>query len=313
MKVFLSYAARDRSFARRLRRDLTALGVDPWMDEKDIVPGGAFVRILHSGIDSSDVVLVLLSKASLQSGWVELEWSSAILRQVKEQSIRLIPLLIESVALPGFLQVLNYVDMRRSYPVGLARLCRALANSGAEEREFEVFADEPALARKYDMRTLLSQQGQTIDIVGFTHGGTLFAYDDVEIAKWVAASARFSLFMAKPEHANEEERIERIKHYKKRFSYHQVDSAQARCKNVWELLRKGERKKFEVYLITIPRVNILSLRRIGRTMICRLTGFAQMGTVSPCIVVRDDTPVGKFLNTYVSNLRQHTEFYQRLY
>lgn len=67
--VFLSYARVDQAQASKLAQALADAGFDVWWDA--LIEGGeAFAKTIESALDSCDAVLVIWSKASVQSDWV---------------------------------------------------------------------------------------------------------------------------------------------------------------------------------------------------------------------------------------------------
>ncbi|MGH7332250.1 MAG: toll/interleukin-1 receptor domain-containing protein [Candidatus Rokuibacteriota bacterium] len=70
--VFVSYAHQDAAVATRLERALKDARVNVWRDREGIRPGEAFQPVLQRGLAAADLVLVVVSKASVRSPWVSL-------------------------------------------------------------------------------------------------------------------------------------------------------------------------------------------------------------------------------------------------
>jgi len=92
---FVSYSARDQEFADRLFTDLQARGVRCWFAPHDIQGG----RKIHEQIDEAirvhDKLLLILSKASMNSNWVKTEIANARDREGREGRQMLFPITIE--------------------------------------------------------------------------------------------------------------------------------------------------------------------------------------------------------------------------
>jgi hypothetical protein len=104
--VFLSYASSDRDRAARVARALEVGGWSVWWDRK-IAPGRAFDRVIAEALDSSRCVVVLWSRASVESDWVREEAAEGQERDV------MVPALLDDVRIPlGFrrLQAARLVD-----------------------------------------------------------------------------------------------------------------------------------------------------------------------------------------------------------
>jgi hypothetical protein len=106
--AFLSYSRVDSAWASRLKTSLEDLGLKVWMDAVDLRPGDLFPTALANAIERSATVIVVLSPEALASVWVEREYSQVLSASGK----RLIPVLLKTVELPGFLRIYNAVDFR---------------------------------------------------------------------------------------------------------------------------------------------------------------------------------------------------------
>ncbi len=71
--VFISYSRQDRTFAERLARDLQDAGLNVWIDFRRIKAGEQWREAIFEGINQSDMVIVCLSPAAVESDWVRRE------------------------------------------------------------------------------------------------------------------------------------------------------------------------------------------------------------------------------------------------
>ncbi|NMQ27999.1 toll/interleukin-1 receptor domain-containing protein [Candidatus Accumulibacter phosphatis] len=73
MKVFISYAGKDREFADRLVGDLdrSFQGNVHFLNDKLIQPGGSLADSLNAAIAAVDVMLLVVSPAYLESPWMK--------------------------------------------------------------------------------------------------------------------------------------------------------------------------------------------------------------------------------------------------
>lgn len=131
--VFISYSSKDASEARRLSRELTRNGIKSWIDEYEILPGDSITQKISEGLNQSDHLIVLLSRSSTQSHWVKSEIQAIISRNHDASAIRIIPVKIDDVEVPAFLEGFNYVDLRDDYQLGINRLVAAIKNKRVEE------------------------------------------------------------------------------------------------------------------------------------------------------------------------------------
>lgn len=89
LKVFISHSSQDKWVASRLSQDLVALGVETFLDEKDIQTGESIDDSIQKHLGECDELLMLLSPAALASHWVLLEIGGA-----KALKKRLVPILL---------------------------------------------------------------------------------------------------------------------------------------------------------------------------------------------------------------------------
>jgi hypothetical protein len=75
--VFISYASKNSEFVDRLYADLQSNGVRCWYAPEDMKIGGKILDSLYEGIRTHEKLLLVLSKYSVQSDWVEDEVNKA--------------------------------------------------------------------------------------------------------------------------------------------------------------------------------------------------------------------------------------------
>lgn len=115
--IFMSYSRREVGFVDDLVSQLETKGHNVWLDYRTLVPGTPWADQIKAGLERSDTVLLVVSKASLASEYVELEW-----RHFLETNKRVILLVFEAVDLPKELEKYEWVDFRGNYKKALAEL-----------------------------------------------------------------------------------------------------------------------------------------------------------------------------------------------
>jgi hypothetical protein len=103
--VFLSHSHVDKRVARRIVRRLTAHGIRVWIDERELPLGATLTTSIREQIQKSDALLVIVSKDSAVSKWVEIEVEFA---QTKDKVI--FPIFIDASEKPERLQDLLGID-----------------------------------------------------------------------------------------------------------------------------------------------------------------------------------------------------------
>jgi len=79
MKVFISYAREDEAYALKIFDDLDKVGIEPWIDQKKLLPGHNWQYQVKSNIETSDFFIALISSHSIsKKGYVQSELKAAL-------------------------------------------------------------------------------------------------------------------------------------------------------------------------------------------------------------------------------------------
>jgi TIR domain len=92
---FISYSSKDETLARRLHADLQASGVRCWFAPEDLKIGNKFRQRIDEAIHLQDKLLLLLSKHSIESTWVENEVEAALEKEDRQQREVLFPVRLD--------------------------------------------------------------------------------------------------------------------------------------------------------------------------------------------------------------------------
>lgn len=133
-KIFISHSSKDEKIARRLFGDLEKIGFNPWLDEAEIAVGECILTKVNDGIAESDYIIVILSKNSVASNWVEKEWKSKYWTEINSGLITVLPVLVEDCTIPKLLQTKKYADFTKEYSVGFAQLVHTIQKKSYENK-----------------------------------------------------------------------------------------------------------------------------------------------------------------------------------
>jgi hypothetical protein len=127
LRVFLCHASDDKDAVRALHCRLQNDGVDPWLDEEELLPGQDWESEISRAIRQSDVFVICLSATSIgKRGFLQREIRVA--RRVAEEmpsgTIFIVPARLDECAVPEDLRHLQWVDLFR--PKGYETLLRGL-------------------------------------------------------------------------------------------------------------------------------------------------------------------------------------------
>ena len=78
MRVYLSYSAADREFAKQLGEELSRRGCSVWDPGSQVLPGDNFGEKIGQALKQSKAMVVLLSPDSAKSEWVRREVEYAL-------------------------------------------------------------------------------------------------------------------------------------------------------------------------------------------------------------------------------------------
>lgn len=122
VQVFICHASEDKDVVRMLVEFITVQGASVWLDEREIKVGDSIVAKISEGIDRASHLVVVLSKHSAAKPWVVKELSSALMRQLGQRSISVLPLRLDDTPLPALLVDVRYADCRTDVQRGFREL-----------------------------------------------------------------------------------------------------------------------------------------------------------------------------------------------
>jgi CRISPR/Cas system CMR subunit Cmr4 (Cas7 group RAMP superfamily) len=127
--VFLSHSSQDKLFVRKLARDLQEKQIKPWLDEREILVGDSLHGRIAEGIEKTDFLILILSDASIKSGWVEREVNAALMRELEKHHVVVLPVLKDPIGnekIPPLLRDRVYADFCKDYDIGFHALLTSI-------------------------------------------------------------------------------------------------------------------------------------------------------------------------------------------
>ncbi len=103
--IFISYAHKERPFVEALFKPLARVYQNVWYD-RELTGGDVWWERIVKQIHDSDIFLIVLSDQWIRSDWSKREYDEAV-----AQDKKLLPIRIEDIKLPSFLEKLQYVDI----------------------------------------------------------------------------------------------------------------------------------------------------------------------------------------------------------
>src|SRR5690242_19385426 len=114
LQVFLCHSSGDKAAIRQLYDRLEQDGVDPWLDEKKLIPGQVWRTEIEKAVRASDAVIVCLSRTAVtKEGFVQREIRVAleVADEKPEGTIFIIPARLEHCDVPARLQEWQWVNL----------------------------------------------------------------------------------------------------------------------------------------------------------------------------------------------------------
>lgn len=109
-KVFICHASEDKPSARMVAEALRHMGARVWLDEWEIKVGESIVQKVTSGLEGSSHLVLLLSQHSVNKPWVRREFSAALMRQLSDGGVTVLPVKLDSASPPAIIADLRYAD-----------------------------------------------------------------------------------------------------------------------------------------------------------------------------------------------------------
>jgi hypothetical protein len=124
--VFISHSSVDKPFVRNLATKLLAEGIPVWLDAWELNFGDSLLDRIYEGIENSGALLLVMSKNSIASGWVNRELNAALTMEQRSGRIFVIPLRLDDSSLPLKVDGRLYADFSSGFSASLAALTQTL-------------------------------------------------------------------------------------------------------------------------------------------------------------------------------------------
>ncbi|MFN6468925.1 MAG: toll/interleukin-1 receptor domain-containing protein [Nostoc sp. SerVER01] len=114
-QIFIAHASEDKPIVRELYTLLKQSGFNPWLDEKELLPGQNWRDEIPKALRKSDLLIVCLSSQSVSKrGYVQREFKQALnlLSEMPTGTIYLIPLKLDDCEIPDLRQNEYGINLR---------------------------------------------------------------------------------------------------------------------------------------------------------------------------------------------------------
>jgi hypothetical protein len=127
MAVFISYSHADKEKIDLIAGHLLRKRASVWIDRWELKAGDSIINRVQEAVEGSSALLVMLSKASVESEWCKKELTAGLFRELDEKRVVVIPVLLEDCKIPLFLKDKKYADFRTNFDSGMYDLLEGVA------------------------------------------------------------------------------------------------------------------------------------------------------------------------------------------
>ena len=144
LKIFLCHTSVDKPKVRELYRYLRRRGIQPWLDEENLIGGQDWQVEIPKALSTSDAIIVCLTKNAVdKEGYVQKEIKFALDKalEMPEGRIYLIPVRFEECEVPFSLSRYQWVDLFEQN--GFPRLMKSLRTRASQLERAAVQVPKP--------------------------------------------------------------------------------------------------------------------------------------------------------------------------
>jgi len=125
-KAFICHASEDKPTARSIALALRDMGATVWIDEWEINVGESIVEKVNAGLEECSHLVLLLSSHSVNKPWVRREFSAALMGQLSERRVTVLPVRLDESKPPKIIEDIKYADARISVYNAIEQLRQVL-------------------------------------------------------------------------------------------------------------------------------------------------------------------------------------------
>jgi WD40 repeat protein len=113
--VFISYSSKDKDLVAQMAASLASKRIRVWWDVWEMKPGDILRERIGDGIARARYFVVLITRSSISSKWVQYELNSGMVQEIEERRVRVVPMLGPGATLdrlPADLRAKRVLDVR---------------------------------------------------------------------------------------------------------------------------------------------------------------------------------------------------------
>ena len=151
MNIFLSHNYKDKPVVEQIAIRLRNIyGEDSvFYDSWSIKPGEGIIDKMDEGLVKADYFFFFISRYSLASEMVKLEWQNALMRKTQKHKLQFIPVRLDESVVPAILTQTLYIDFyTNGFEVGICQIFDVLSGNKRNIPEFKELENLSAYREK---------------------------------------------------------------------------------------------------------------------------------------------------------------------
>lgn len=162
--VALSFAGENRQYVRKVADSLTKIGVRVFFDEYSTVDmwgKDLYTHLQDLYKNAARYCILFISKQYAKKVWTNHERRSAQARAIKQNSEYILPARFDNTEIPGLLDTIGYIDLRKISPLKLASMIQSKVGTNERRNYFpptpDLFFKELKVRTKRDKQAAESR------------------------------------------------------------------------------------------------------------------------------------------------------------
>lgn len=151
-KIFISHNSKDKGIVEPIAIRLASIfGQDNvFYDSWSIQPGDGIIDKMNSGLFECDYFFFFVSKNSLQSEMVKLEWQNALLKATQNK-VKLVPVKLDDCLMPAILLQTLYIDIfGRGLEHGFRQMVDVINNQNTFQSGYQTYENVRATVKQIE-------------------------------------------------------------------------------------------------------------------------------------------------------------------
>lgn len=106
-QIFISHSSKNHQITWDIKKEINSWGYKTWIDDDDIVDNSQWYNEIQQALQTSNLIVCIVTREALASHFVTAEWDIAIVKQIAS-----IFLIFDDIVLPSKYSAINFIDFR---------------------------------------------------------------------------------------------------------------------------------------------------------------------------------------------------------